>query len=214
LGYLVYVAGFFIALNLIDAKMNWLLGGTSALLVGVGLGLQQTFNDFFSGILLLSERNIHIGDVVDVEGTVGIVRKIGLRTSFIETRENITVIVPNLMLIIGQVINWTHSHDKARFEIKVYVSFNSDAGLLKNILLKTVKDQEKLSKNPASLVRFMNLGEYALEFHVLFWSGELMNIEDVKSDIRFELNNNFVEFGVRFHIHNIKYKCLVLKNHL
>jgi len=131
-----------------------------------------------------------------------------------ETLENMTVIVPNLMLIIGQVINWTHSHDKARFEIKVYVSFNSDAGLLKNILLKTVKDQEKLSKNPASLVRFMNLGEYALEFHVLFWSGELMNIEDVKSDIRFELNNNFVEFGVRFHIHNIKYKCLVLKNHL
>jgi small-conductance mechanosensitive channel len=197
LGYLVYVVGFFVALNLIDVKMNWLLGGTAALLVGVGLGLQQTFNDFFSGILLLSERTIHVGDVVDVKGAVGIVRKIGLRTSFIETRENITVIVPNSRLITDHVINWTHSHNKARFEIKVHVAFNSDAELVKKILLATVKDQATVSKDPEPFVRFMSWGEYALEFHVLFWSDELMNIEDVKSDIRFELNNKFAEYGVQ-----------------
>lgn len=193
LSYVIYVASFFLAMNIIDVKMNLILGGAAALLVGVGLGLQQTFNDFFSGIILLFERSIDIGDIVNVNGVIGTVKKIGIRTSKIETRDNITVIVPNSKLVTDNVINWSHNNNFARFEIKINVAFSSDPYLVKRILEQAVSLNDKVEKNPFPFVRFIEFGQYALEFHLLFWSKELINIEDVKSDLRFEINRLFRE---------------------
>jgi small-conductance mechanosensitive channel len=181
---------------MIDVKMNLLLGGAAALLVGVGLGLQQTFNDFFSGIILLFERSIDVDDIVNVNGLIGTVKRIGLRTSKIETRDNITVIVPNSKLVIDNVINWSHSTSLARFEIKVHVSFNSDTYLVKRILEDVASNCNRIEMNPFPFVRFIDFGQYALEFHLLFWSKELINIEDVKSEMRFEINRLFKEHDV------------------
>ncbi len=188
LSYVIYVLAFFTALNFIDVKMNLVFGGAAALLVGVGLGLQQTFNDFFSGIILLFERSIDIGDVVDINGLIGTVRKIGLRTSIIETRDNITVIVPNSKLVVDNVINWSHTEKIARFEIKLQVAFNSDTDLVKHILIEAVNQHHLVEKFPEPFVRFIEFSTYSLEFHVLFWSKDLLNIADIKSDLRFELN--------------------------
>lgn len=188
LSYIIYVIAFFLALNLIEVKMNLVLGGAAALLVGVGLGLQQTFNDFFSGIILLFERSIDIGDVIDINGLIGTVRKIGIRTSIIETRDNITVIVPNSKLVVDNVINWTHTENIARFEIKLQVSFESDTDLVKQILIEVVNRHPLVEATPEPFVRFIEFSSYSLEFHVLFWSKDLLNIADIKSDLRFELN--------------------------
>ncbi len=193
LSYVIYVASFFVAMNIIEVKMNLILGGAAALLVGVGLGLQQTFNDFFSGIILLFERSIDIGDIVNVNGVIGTVKRIGIRTSKIETRDNITVIVPNSKLVTDNVINWSHYNNYARFEIKVNVSFSSDPYLVKNILEQVASLNDRVEKNPVPFVRFIEFGQYALEFHLLFWSQELINIEDVKSDLRYEINRLFHE---------------------
>ena len=193
LSYVIYVASFFVAMNIIEVKMNLILGGAAALLVGVGLGLQQTFNDFFSGIILLFERSIDIGDIVNVNGVIGTVKRIGIRTSKIETRDNITVIVPNSKLVTDNVINWSHYNNYARFEIKVNVSFSSDPYLVKNILEQVASLNDRVEKNPVPFVQFIEFGQYALEFHLLFWSQELINIEDVKSDLRYEINRLFHE---------------------
>ena len=210
LSYVIYVVSFFLAMNIIEVKMNLILGGAAALLVGVGLGLQQTFNDFFSGIILLFERSIDIGDIVNVNGVIGTVKRIGIRTSKIETRDNITVIVPNSKLVTDNVINWSHTNNYARFEIKIQASFTVDPQLIRQILIAVAGANNRVEQNPAPFVRFIEFGQYALEFHLLFWSKELINIEDVKSDLRFEINRMFKEHGIE-----IPYpiQSLYLKNH-
>ncbi|MBK9488024.1 MAG: mechanosensitive ion channel [Haliscomenobacter sp.] len=113
--YLVYFVAGLIALHFVGVNITVIAGGAVALLVGVGIGLQQTFNDFFSGILLLFERSIEVGDWVEIDGLVGKVRRIGPRTSVVQTRDNRSVIVPNSMLVVNNVTNWSHGDDLARF---------------------------------------------------------------------------------------------------
>ena len=109
--YVIFVLAFFFSIESLGMNFTVLWGSAAALLVGVGLGLQQTFNDLTSGIILLFDRSIEVGNVVDLKGTVGIVRKIGLRTSQVETRDNIIIIVPNSKLIVDEVVNWSHFED-------------------------------------------------------------------------------------------------------
>ena len=106
LKYVLFTIAILMAIDQLGVKTTLVLGGLAALLVGVGLGLQQTFNDFFSGVILLFERSVELGDVLQVDGMIGSVKKIGMRASHIETRENITVVVPNSKLVTQNVINW------------------------------------------------------------------------------------------------------------
>ncbi|MDX1667216.1 MAG: mechanosensitive ion channel, partial [Saprospiraceae bacterium] len=146
--YLVYIIALLFALQSLGLNITLLLGGAAALLIGVGLGLQQTFNDFFSGILLLFERSVEVGDIVEMEGLVGTVKQIGLRTSLVETRNNIVVIVPNSMLTTDKVINWSHNDDRARFFVGVGVAYGSDTDLIKGLLEQVANDNEKVLKFP------------------------------------------------------------------
>ncbi len=189
--YVIYVLSFFIAAQALGLEMTVLLGGLAALLVGVGLGLQQTFNDLFSGIILLFERSVEIGQMVEVDGLIGSVKKIGLRTSVVETRDNVTVIVPNSKLITEKVINWSHYDDKVRFKISVGVAYGSDTALVKKLLLKVAKENLYVLDFPAPLIRFTNFGESSLDFELHFWSRNFVIIEDVKSDLRFEIDRAF-----------------------
>jgi small-conductance mechanosensitive channel len=164
-----------------------------ALLVGVGIGLQQTFNDFFSGILLLFERSIEIGDWVEIDGLVGKVMRIGLRTSIVQTRDNRSVIVPNSKLVVNNVTSWSHGDDVARFDVAVGVAYGSDTELVKNLLLRAAAEQPKVMENPAPFVRMVQFGNSSLDFEIHFWTDEFMFIEDLKSDIRFSIDRLFRE---------------------
>ena len=159
--------------------------------MGVGLGLQQTFNDLTSGIILLFERSIEVGTVVDLGGTIGIVRKIGLRTSQVETRDNIIIIVPNSKLIVDQVVNWSHFDDKARFNVLVGVAYGSDTEKVKDLLLQVAKENAFVLDHPSPSVFFEGFGDSSLNFKLHFWSRNFMFIERVKSDIRFEIDRVF-----------------------
>jgi small-conductance mechanosensitive channel len=196
LRYVISVFAILFALQFIGVKMTLIWGGAAALLVGVGLGLQQTFNDFFSGLVLLFERSVEVGDVVEVDGLIGIVRRIGLRTSLVQTRDNRTVVTPNSFLVTRKVVNWSHNDNHARFHVSVNVAYGSDTELVEKLLLEVAHQHPKALKNPKPFVRFVDFGNSSLNFELHFWSRELMPIENVKSDLRFAIDKAFRRHNV------------------
>jgi len=196
LKYVIYVIGFIVALQYLGINMTLILGGAAALLVGIGLGLQQTFNDFFSGLVLLFERSVAVGDMLELDTQRGIVKKIGLRSSIIETRDNVSVIVPNSKLVNDNVTNWTHVDDKVRFKLDIGVAYGSDMDLIKKLLTKIAVDNPYVIKYPPPFVRFNAFGDSALDISLFFFSKNYMIIEDIKSDILFEINKVFNEHDV------------------
>jgi len=195
--YVIFIFAFVLALQTLGINMSLLLGGAAALLVGLGLGLQQTFNDLISGIVLLFERSVSVGDILEIDGEVGTIKKIGLRASTLATRGNIIIIVPNHKLINEKVINWNDRDDKVRFNINVGVAYGSDTELIKKLLIKSVANNPYVLNLPAPFVRFNKFAASSLDFSLFFFSRNLLIIEDVKSDIRLEIDRLFRENNVQ-----------------
>lgn len=193
LKYVIYVIAILFALqNNLHFNLNILLGGAAALLVGIGLGMQQTFNDLISGIILLFERTIEVGDVVEVNGLVGTVTGIGIRTSVVLVRDNTSVVVPNSKFITDNVVNWSHNEERTvRFKISIGVAYGSDTELVKRTLLQVADENPDVLQRPASFVRFVDFADSSLNFELHFWSRNFIRIEDVKSDLRFQIDAEF-----------------------
>lgn len=189
--YVIFTAAIIASIEAMGFDLKLIWGGAAALLVGFGLGLQQTFNDLVSGLLLLVERTVEVGDVLDVDGDIGKVERIGLRVSQIRSQDSITILVPNSKLVTSKVINWSHKNEDTRFQIGVGVAYGSDTALVKRLLLEVVHQHEKIVTYPNPFVRFVNFGDSSLDFEVHFWCKDLMDIEDVKSDLRFTLDEKF-----------------------
>ncbi|MBI1184339.1 mechanosensitive ion channel [bacterium] len=195
--YFVYTIAIVILLESVGVKMSMLLASSAAFLLAIGLGLQQVFYDIVSGILLLFEGTIRVEDVVEInQDLVGKVMHIGLRTSKIETRENIYVIVPNSKFISGDVVNWSHITKSTRFKVTVGVAYGSDIVLVKNLLLKAADKHENVEENPGPFVRFNDFGDSALDFELYFWTSETFGVENIKSDLRFKIDALFREHNV------------------
>ena len=128
--YILWVVAIGLVLETLGIKLTVLLAGSAALLVGVGLGLQQTFNDILSGIILLSEKSIKIEDVLEVDGIIVKIQSIGLRTSKALNTDDVSIIIPNSLITTNKVINWSHQAMKARFRIDVGVAYESDVDLV------------------------------------------------------------------------------------
>ena len=167
------------AVETLGIQMTVLWGGAAALLVGVGLALQQTFNDLISGIILLFERSIEVGDVVNVSGMIGTVKRIGLRTSIVESVDNVTLLVPNSKFINEQVINWSHFDEKVRFKVSVGVAYGSDTKLVRKLLSKVAQENIYVLEYPSPFVRFVDFGSSSLDFQLFFYSRNLIVIEAV-----------------------------------
>ncbi len=196
--YILWIIAILITLDTINIKITFFLAGSAALLVGLGLGLQQIFQDFISGLALIVEGSLKAGDIVQTsDGEVGRVKEINMRTSKIETRDNIILIVPNSKLINEIVINWSHLEKKTRFKVELGVAYGSDVELVKQVLLDCAGSHTSISSNPSPTVRFIDFGNSALHFQVLFWSTNTFRIEDVKSDLRFLIDKAFRENKIR-----------------
>ncbi len=189
--YVIFVVAAFMALDQVVTDMKVIYGAGAALLVGIGLGLQQTFNDFFSGLVILFERSVMVGDILEMDGQVGRVLKIGLRASRIETRNSVSMLVPNSKLVNESVINWTHFDNIVRFQIDIGVAYGSDTTLVKNLLLESTKTNPHILTEPAPFVRLNDFGDNALSMTLYFFSTYVMRAEDVKSGVRFEIDNLF-----------------------
>jgi len=182
--YFVWVIGIVIVLEVLGVKVTILLAGSAALLVGIGLGLQAIFSDFVSGLFLLFEGTIKVGDILEADGVVGRVTEINLRNSKVMTRDGVTIIVPNSKFVVEKVINWTHNADSVRFNVELGVAYGSDVEEVISSLTETLTEHKKVEKNPAPFVRFVKFGESSLDFHLIFWTKEIFLVENVKSDIR------------------------------
>ena len=189
--YIIITIAVVLCLESIGVKITILLAGSAALLVGLGFGLQQIFNDFISGLILLFEGTIKVGEIIEIEGIVGKVDRIGLRTSEIETRDHIMMIIPNSIFTSQKVINWSHNMQYTRFRITVGVAYGSDTKLVKEVLLDCANNHEYVAKRPKPSVRFIDFGESSLGFELLFYSANMFRIERVKSDIRFYIDAKF-----------------------
>lgn len=194
--YIIYVLAILFALDRLISDMSLVYGGAAALLVGVGLGLQQTFNDFFSGLVLLFERSVMVGDILEFDGQVGRVLKIGLRASRIETRNSVSMLIPNSKLVNQAVSNWTHYDNIVRFQVDVFVAYGSDAQQVKTLLLDALTHVDDVLKTPLPFVRLNEFGDNGLLFSVYFFSTQVMWAEDVRSNIRFEIEKNLRENNI------------------
>ena len=194
--YVLYTLSVLLALESVGVKLSVLWAGSAALLVGVGLGLQQTFNDIVSGLIILGEGTVEVGDTVQVDGFIGVVQKIGLRTSTVETRGRITIIIPNSKLVVENVTNWSHNAPDTRFQVKVGVSYASDPRQVEALLLQVADNHPKVLKKPEAYVEFSDFGDSALDFILHYYSTEFYDREIVRSDLRFEIQKIFKDNGV------------------
>jgi small-conductance mechanosensitive channel len=182
----------FLILTLISFHVDWkVFAFLAPLLIGVGLGLQQVANDLVSGIILLVEPSIRVNDVVEVDGTVAKVKEIGLRTSTVESRDGVAMIIPNHLLVSEKLINWSASDAVNRFKISVGVAYGSDVEAVKKILSECAWKHNKVITNPAPMVVFTAFGESSLNFDLVFWSSYPFIIEIIKSDLRFAIDEEF-----------------------
>lgn len=194
--YIVYTIAVLMALEAIGIQLSVIWGGAAALMVGIGLGLQQTFNDLISGLILLIEGSVEVGDIIKVDGLVGKVESINMRTSKIMTRDNVSILVPNSKLVGENAVNWSHAPTPSRFQVRVGVAYSSDVDLVTSLLLKAVNEHPKVLDTPAPGVQFIDFGSSSLDFDLHFYSHEYMGIEWIKSDVRYKITRLFREHKV------------------
>ncbi len=195
--YFIYLIAISIFVQSLGINITILVASLSALLLGLGLGLQHLFNDFISGFILLFDRSIKIGDVVEIrDDLVGKVVKINLRTSVLITRDEIEIIIPNSKFTSDSIINWTHNSIMTRFFVNVGVAYGSDVRLVERLLIEVAKKNEKVSKEPAPSAQFIDFGDSSLDFRLIFYSEETFRIAGIKSELRFEIDKAFRENNV------------------
>jgi small-conductance mechanosensitive channel len=194
--YVVWVISIGLMLETMGVKVTVLIAGSAALLVGVGLGLQQTFNDIISGIILLSERSIRVGDILEIDNDIVKILNIGLRTSKGLNRDEISIIIPNSLITTNKVINWSHQSKQTRFRINVGVAYGSDVDLVLKVLEESALDHPDISDKNTIEGRMVDFGNSSLDFQLLFFSKNIYRIEKVKSDIRKIINRKFIENNI------------------
>jgi len=191
--YLIWVVAVIIILQTIGVNITYLIASSAALLVGLGLGIQQIFNDVVSGFFLLFEGNVKVGDIVQIDNLVVTVKSINLRTSKVEGRDNIIIIVPNSKLISDKVINWSTIDKNTRFAVEVGVSYGSDVKKVSEILLSVAKNHSLITDKPEPIVRFEDFANSSLVFKLFFYTHESFRVENIKSDLRFNIYEEFAK---------------------
>ena len=194
--YLIWIIAITLMLEALGIKVTILLAGSAALLVGVGLGLQQTFNDILSGIILLFEHSVKVGDILEIDGDMVIIQEIALRTSKGMNVRQIVVIIPNSLITTNKVINWSHQTQKTLFNIDIGVAYGSDVDLVIQTLEQSAVEHLEFLECEFKEVRFVNFGNSSMDFQLFFYSKNIFSIEKVKSDIRKIICKKFNEHKI------------------
>jgi potassium efflux system protein len=181
--YAVLLIGFMLALAAAGIELSNFTLLTGAFGVGIGFGLQNIFNNFVSGIILLFERPVQAGDIVEVGGVGGEVTHIGMRASTIRTGMGAEVIVPNSSLISSQVINWTRSDNKRRVDLEVRVAYGSDLAVVLGLLQEAAAAHPKILSKPEPVAVFLGFGEKSLNFELRFWVPHGLSWPELRSEV-------------------------------
>lgn len=196
IGYLGIIVAVIVALSYIGLNLQNIAIVAGALSVGIGFGLQSIINNFVSGLILLVERPIKVGDRIEVGTRMGVVKNINVRSTEIETYDNISVIVPNADLISGQVVNWMHGSYRARLSVMVGTSYDADPDRVIAILLETAKANPRALSIPEPFAILGNFGADALEFTVFFHVANIGVDAGAANEVRLEILKRFRKEGI------------------
>ncbi len=194
--YLIYVVVILLTMGAAGIDITLLITASAALFVGIGLALQQLIQDVIAGILILVDKSLRVGDIVELDSRIGKVFEIKLRSTRALTRDDKVLIIPNHKFISDVIYNYTQNHRMTREAVKVGVAYGSDVQLVSSLLLQAVQDQRGVLKNPRPFVLFDDFGDSALLFSVHFFINDVFSDPRVKSAIRFKIDALFREHGV------------------
>ena len=193
----VLIVGIFIVLDNAGIHLGALAVFAGAVGVGVGFGLQNIASNFISGLVILAERPITVGDRVEVAGIAGQVQHIRARSTVIVTNDNITMIVPNTKFIDSPVTNWTYGDPRVRFRLPVGVAYGSDVKKVREALLAAVSENANTLKDPAPSVFLEKFGENSIDFELVVWSSEMSyRPRRYRSDLNFAMEQKLREAGI------------------
>lgn len=217
--YTIITLGAFIAVSAAGLPLQNLSILLGAFGVGIGFGLQNIFNNLVSGLILLFERPIQIGDTIEVGELIGNVKSIGIRSSNVRTFDGAEVIVPNGQLISSEVVNWTLSDQTRRIEVLAGVAYGSDPHRVKELLLSQLKKHPDIIKNPEPSVYFNSMGESSLDFRLLFWTANIGEWLRIQSEVTFMVHDILKTEGIEIpfpqrdlHIRSIDESININKN--
>lgn len=196
-GYLFICVGFYVALKLVGIDLSSLAVLAGAVGVGLGFGLQNIVSNFISGLIILAERPIAIGDRVEVNGVQGQVTQIKLRSTIVVTNDNISVIVPNSSFISDVVVNWSHGDSKVRFNLPFGVAYGSDVELMRRVIVDVAKQHPKVLVDPPPQVYFIGFGDSSLDFELGVWTIEMARRpKPFRSDLYFAIEKTLREHDI------------------
>ena len=194
--YAIVVIGFLVALSALGFEVTKITIILSALGVGIGFGLQAIVNNFVSGLILLFERPVRVGDIIELGGNWATIKRIGLRATTVQTYDQADVIIPNGDLVTNQVTNWTLSNRQARLIIRVGVAYGSDVTLVIETLLASAKENPGVVKMRPPQVLFLNFGDSSLDFELRVWVLDADDRLIVSSSLHQEIDRQFREAGI------------------
>ena len=194
--WLIYIIVFLVVLSSLGINVTAIFAASAALLIGVGLALQTLFQDIISGIFILVDQSVHVGDIIEIEGKVGRVEEIKLRTTRAVTIDNKVLVIPNHLYLTNSLYNWTQNGSSTRETIDVGVAYGSDVRLVEKLLIKAAKSSSLVFKQPEPRVIFTDFGESSLNFRVAFTIEDSFNARFPKSEIRFAIDKLFRENNI------------------
>lgn len=195
--YLFIILGAFIIIQNSGVNLGSLNVLAGALGVGIGFGLQNIANNFISGLIILFERPIKVGDRIEVGNVTGDVVKISSRASTVNTNDNISIIIPNSDLINKQVINWSHNDRRIRFHVPVGVSYKEDPAIIRKVILEVANANKDVLKRPAPEVLFIGYGDSSIDFDLLIWTSSYIDKPIIlKSQLYYDIFEKFKEHKI------------------
>ena len=194
--YVVYLIAVLITLSAAGVDITLVITASAALFVGLGLALQELFKDVLGGIFIIIDKSLQVGDVVEVDGKVGKVFEIKLRTTRAITRDDKVLILPNHKFISDIVYNYTQNHKTTREKVDVGVAYGSDVELVTKILMQITAEQKNILKNPKPFVLFEDFGDSALLFSINFFTNDSFRDPRIKSELRYKINAKFKENNI------------------
>jgi len=195
--YVIVVIGLIVIVQSAGIDLSALSILAGALGVGIGFGLQNITNNFISGLIILFEQPIKVGDRIEVANIKGDVIKISARATTVVTNDNISIIVPNSEFISSTVINWSHNDRNVSFRFPVGVSYKEDPRIVKKILMQVADENSGVLKNPSTMVLFDEFGDSSLNFHLRVWTTDYINRPNIlKSQLYFAIFKKFREAGI------------------
>lgn len=191
--YIILLIGLFIGLEVVGLDLSSLTIVAGFLSVGIGFGLQNIASNFISGLILMFERPIAVGDLVTVNEELGTIQAIGLRATIVNSVDNIEIIIPNSMFVEEEVINWSHGDPKIRLRCPVGVAYGTDPGKVRDLLLEIAEEREEILEDPEPTVIFKEFDDSSLNFELRVWIGDPGPPGRIKNNLNFAINQRFAE---------------------